>query len=143
LKEISTEITINAEMHKVWQILTEFGEYNKWNPFVRKIEGTAKVGSRLKIHLHTSKGKTRTYRPYITKVEPHKELRWYGKSILPGIFNGERIFTLESISKEQTKFIHKEIFAGILVDLIGNRLDKDILDIFTEMNDDLKKWAET
>lgn len=129
-------------MHKVWQILTEFSEYNKWNPFVREIEGTPKVGSRLKIHLHTSKGKIRTYRPHVTKVEPDKELRWYGKSILPGIFNGERIFTLESISKDQTKFMHKEVFTGILVDLLGNRLDKDMLDSFTEMNEAIKKRSE-
>lgn len=129
-------------MHKVWQILTEFSEYNKWNPFIREIEGTPKVGNRLKIHLHTSKGKTRTYRPHVTKVEPDKELRWYGKSILPGIFNGERIFTLESISKDQTKFMHKEVFTGILVDLIGNRLDKDMVDSFTEMNDAIKKRSE-
>lgn len=142
MKVISTEIVINAEVHNVWQILTEFSEYDKWNPFVREIEGTPKVGSKLKIHLHTSKGKNRTYHPHVTKVEPDKELRWYGKSILPGIFNGERIFVLESMSKDQTKFIHKEVFTGILVDLIGNRLDKDMLDSFTEMNEAMKKRAE-
>jgi hypothetical protein len=142
LKEIITDIIINAEVHKVWQILTEFGQYNKWNPFVREIQGTPQVGSRLKIHLHTSKGKNRTYHPHVTKVEPNKELRWYGKSILPGIFNGERIFTLDSITKDQTKFIHKEVFTGILVALIGNRLDRDMLDSFKEMNEAVKKRAE-
>src|ERR1043165_4998641 len=119
MKEIRTEITIHADVHKVWQVLTEFKNYDKWNPFVRSIEGTPNPGKKLKIHLHTSRGKNRTYSPHITKVEPDKELRWYGKSLIPGIFNGERIFKLDAIGNDQTKFIHKEIFTGILVVLIG------------------------
>lgn len=142
MKEISTEITINTDVHKIWEALTEFSEYNKWNPFIREIEGTPNVGSRLKILLHTSKGKNRTYRPRVTKVEHGKELRWYGKSVIPGLFNGERIFVLEEINKDQTKFVHKEIFTGILVELIGSRLDKDMLGSFREMNEALKERVE-
>lgn len=142
LNEISTEINIFANAHKVWQVLTDFKNYAKWNPFVREIEGMPSVGNKLKIHLHTSKGKDRTYSPKVTKVETDSELRWYGKAVIPGIFDGERIFKLEVISNDETKFIHKEIFSGILVDLVGNRLDKDMYDSFNEMNKSLKTRVE-
>ena len=48
------------------------------------------------IHISTSSGKNRTYRPTLTKIEPNHELRWYGKGLLPGLLNGERIFTIEA-----------------------------------------------
>jgi hypothetical protein len=142
LKEIRTEIEIRASAEKVWDLLTDFKNFEQWNPFIRKIEGTPALGTEIKIHLHTSGGKSRTYQPKITKLEPLKELRWFGKSTIPGVFNGERIFVLEPIEGNQIRFIHKEIFTGLLVHLVGNRLDKDLYSSFISMNEALKKTAE-
>lgn len=142
MKEIHTEINIRASAKKVWELLTDFQNFRLWNPFIREIEGTPSLGTKIKIHLHTSSGKSRTYQPKITKLEPYKELRWFGKSMIPGFFNGERIFVLEPFQDNDTRFIHKEIFTGILVDLVGNRLDKDMYNSFVSMNEALKKRAE-
>ena len=142
MKEIHTEIDIGTPVEKVWDLLTDFKNYELWNPFIRKIEGTPTLGTKIKIHLHTSGGRNRSYHPEITKLEPFKELRWFGKSTIPGIFNGERIFILKPIESNQIKFIHKEIFTGILVHLVGNRLDKDMYNSFISMNEALKNRAE-
>ena len=142
MKEIHTEIDIGAPVEKVWDLLTDFKNFELWNPFIRKIEGTPTLGTKIKIHLHTSGGRSRSYQPEITKLEPFKELRWFGKSTIPGIFNGERIFILKPIEGNQIKFIHKEIFTGILVHLVGNRLDKDMYNSFISMNEALKNRAE-
>lgn len=142
MKEIRTEIDIRASAEKVWDLLTDFKNFEQWNPFIRKIEGTPAIGTEIKIHLLTSGGKSRTYQPKITKMEPFRELRWFGKSTIPGVFNGERIFVLDSIEANQIRFIHKEIFTGLLVHLVGNRLDKDMYSSFISMNEALKKTAE-
>jgi len=142
LKEIHTEIDIKASPEKAWKILTDFNNFSQWNPFIHKINGDPKVGTKLKIHLHTVTGKNRTYRPTVTKVEPNRELRWSGKSFVPGIFNGERIFILEPIGSDMIRFIHIEIFTGFLISLIGNRLDKDMFQSFVQMNEALKKKVE-
>ena len=97
---------------------------------------------RLKIHLHTLTGKNRTYRPTVTKVEPNRELRWYGKSFIPGIFNGERIFILEPLKTNHVRFVHREIFTGLGAALAGDRLDKDMYQSFVEMNNAFKEKVE-
>lgn len=142
MKEIHTEIDIGAPVEKVWDLLTDFKNFELWNPFIRKIEGTPTLGTKIKIHLHTSGGRNRSYQPEITKLEPFKELRWFGKSTIPGVFNGERIFILKPIESNQIKFIHKELFTGILVHLVGNRLDEDMYNSFISMNEALKNRAE-
>jgi hypothetical protein len=142
LKEIYTEIDIKASPEKAWKILTDFNNFPQWNPFIHKINGDPKVGTKLKIHLHTLTGKNRTYRPTVTKVEPNCELRWSGKSFIPGIFNGERIFILEPLKTNHVRFIHREIFTGLGAALAGDRLDKDMYQSFVEMNNAFKEKVE-
>ena len=141
MKEIRTEIDIKASLEKVWEVLTDFNNFPQWNPFIRQINGDPKVGTKLKIHLHTSSGKSRTYRPTVTKVEPNRELRWSGKSFIPGMFNGERIFSIE-LKTNHVRFVHREIFTGLGVALAGNRLDKDMYQSFEKMNDAFKEEVE-
>lgn len=142
LREINTEIIIAASPESTWKVLTDFNSFSHWNPFIRQIDGDPKVGTKLKIYLHTLSGKNRIYHPTVTKVEPNLELRWFGRSIIPGMFNGERIFTIESLKNNNTRFIHREIFTGLLVSLIGARLDKDMYQNFRRMNESLKERVE-
>jgi len=37
-----------------------------------------------------------TFRPTILKAEPNRELRWLGHLLVPGLFDGEHIFTIET-----------------------------------------------
>jgi Polyketide cyclase / dehydrase and lipid transport len=39
MKEIHTEIEINAPGESVWRALTDFAAYPEWNPFIRRVEG--------------------------------------------------------------------------------------------------------
>ena len=142
MKEIHTQIDIKASAERAWQLLLDFNNYSQWNPFIRQINGVPNVGTKLEIHLHTAGGKKRIYRPTITKVEPYHELRWYGKSFIPGIFNGERIFTIETRETNHILFLHREIFTGLGVTLAGDRLDKDMNQSFEKMNRAFKTKLE-
>jgi uncharacterized protein YndB with AHSA1/START domain len=35
MKELHTEIEIDASAERVWDILTDFASYPQWNPFIR------------------------------------------------------------------------------------------------------------
>ncbi len=142
LKEIRTEIDIIASPEKTWEVLTDFNSFPQWNPFIRQINGAPNVGTKINIHLQTSSGKSRTYRPTVTKVEQYHELRWYGKSFIPGMFNGQRIFIIDSLNTNHVRFVHMEIFTGFIVSLVGNRLDKDMYQSFVKMNVAFKERVE-
>jgi hypothetical protein len=142
LKEIHTQIDIKASAERAWYVLIDFNNFSQWNPFIRQINGSPKVGTKLEIHLHTASGKRRIYRPTVTKVEPHHELRWYGKSFVPGMFNGEHIFTIKTLEVNHILFRHKEIFTGLGVSLAGDRLDRDLYQSFEKMNNAFKEKLE-
>jgi hypothetical protein len=142
LKTIETSIVIDSTPEKVWGILTKFEEYELWNPFMTKVIGSATLDSKIEVNIKTISGKKRTYYPIITKCETNKELRWEGKSFLPGIFDGERIFILENSNDDKILFFHKEIFSGLGVRLVGNKLDESLRESFVTMNEALKVRAE-
>lgn len=142
MKTIETQIMVNSTPEKIWNILINFEEYELWNPFMTKVVGDAKLGSKIMVKIQTVRGKERTYYPIITKFEIDKELRWKGKSFMPGIFDGERIFIIEKSTNNQVSFLHKEIFTGLGVKFVGDKLGKDLKESFDKMNISLKSRAE-
>ena len=142
MKEVSTEIEINSYPESVWKILTDFATYDQWNPFINKIIGLPTVGSKIDIYIETPSGKNRKYSPKITRVEEGRELRWSGKSSLPGFLNAEHIFTIEELQPERVRFTQREVFDGLLTRLFGKGVDIDVRQGFQDMNEALKKRAE-
>lgn len=139
MKKIRTEIEIDAPPVRVWQVLVDFRSYQHWNPSISEIKGEPAVGTKLEIRLLTSKGKTRIYRPTVTKVDQNRELRWAGRAFLPGIFDGERIFTLEQTGPMHTHLVHTEVFTGLVASLGGGGMDEDIRKSLEKMNEALMK----
>ena len=142
MKTIETNIVIDSTPEKIWDVLTNFEEYELWNPFMTKVVGNASLGSKIEVNIRTISGKNRSYYPIITKCETNKELRWKGKSVLPGVFDGERVFVLEKSGDDKVSFSHKEIFSGLAVKLVGNKLDENLREGFVRMNEALKVRAE-
>ena len=142
MKTIETNIVIDSTPEKIWDVLTNFEEYELWNPFMTKVVGNASLGSKIEVNIKTISGKNRSYYPIITKCETNKELRWKGKSFLPGVFDGERVFVLEKSYDDKVSFSHKEIFSGLGVKLVGNKLDENLREGFVRMNVALKVRAE-
>ena len=143
MKEISTEIGISAPPGKVWEVLTDFPAFPQWNPFMQSAEGELMAGAELKVRLQPPGGMAMTFKPTILKVEPNRELRWLGKLLFPGLFDGEHYFLLEELGPGQTRFTQGERFTGILVpfmDLIG--LFPKTISGFEAMNQPLKDRTE-
>jgi hypothetical protein len=142
LKEVRSEVEINSYPEGVWRILTDFATYDQWNPFINKIIGVPTEGSKIDIHIESPSGKNRKYSPRITKVEEGRELRWVGKSSLPGFLNAEHIFTIEELQPGRVRFIQREVFDGLLTRLFRKSVDTDVRQGFQDMNGALKKRAE-
>lgn len=140
--ELKTEITIHSDPAKVWAILTDFAKYPDWNPFIPSLQGEAKKGSKLKVRILPPGAKGMVFTPKVLSAEPHKELRWLGHLLFPGLFDGEHAFELVAQADGTTLFKHSERFKGILVGLFKKQLLNNTLKGFEAMNQKLKERAE-
>ena len=82
------------------------------------------------------------FRPTVLAVQPNRELRWKGKLLVPGLFDGEHYFKLEAKPAGGLTFHQGELFSGILVPLFRRSLDGATKQGFVAMNDALKREAE-
>jgi hypothetical protein len=142
MHRLDTQIEINASAARVWSILMDFPGYARWNPFVRSIEGRAKVGEPLRVFIQPPGSRGMRFRPSVLAVEPERELRWKGKLVVPGLFDGEHFFVLEPRSDNRLIFRHGEVFSGLLVPLLRRSLDGATRQGFVAMNEALKREAE-
>lgn len=141
-KNIKTEILINATPEKIWSILTNFGNYPNWNPFIKSINGEIKVGKKIRAEIEVSQSKGMTFSPKILTFVTNKELSWLGHLLFAGVFDGEHKFELIDNANGTTTFIQSEKFTGILVPLFKKQLDNNTKKGFDAMNIKLKELAE-
>lgn len=141
-KEIKTQMQINATPQQVWDVLTDFKNYSKWNPFVRSIIGDVREGNKIKVVLGPQGDKPMTFNPKVLAFKEAQDFRWLGHLLFPGIFDGEHYFELLENVDGSTTFIHGERFEGILVGMMAKKLDTDIKLGFEAMNKALKKQVE-
>ena len=137
-REIKTEVVIDAPLKSVWSILSDGSRYSEWNPFIISMEGEVASGNRLTNIMQTGPEKTMTFKPKILVAEPDRELRWIGRVLMPGIFDGEHYFQLHD-EGGQTRLVHGEKFRGIGLLFIST--DKFRTN-FEAMNVALKERAE-
>ncbi|MGZ3853417.1 MAG: SRPBCC family protein [Flavisolibacter sp.] len=142
MHQLETQIEIEAPVERVWSLLTDFPSYSKWNPFVRSIEGPLEVGQSLKVFIQPSGEKGMQFRPAVLAVVPNRELRWKEKLFLPGLFDGEHYFHLESKPGGGLTLRQGETFSGLLVPLFRRSLDGATKQGFVAMNEALKREAE-
>jgi hypothetical protein len=141
MKTITTEIIINATKEKVWTLLTDFGNYKNWNPFMVSSTGKAIPGTKL-VNVMKNKETLHTFKPVILKAEENKYLDWLGSLLFKGIFDGHHYFKIEDLGNGQVRFTQGENFSGILSGMIMKSIGEDTRLNFVKMNNALKELAE-
>ncbi len=142
MREMRTEIEINATPERVWAKLTDFESYADWNPFMQRATGDPSVGERLNIYIKPPGGMGMTIKPTVKAWDPGKEFRWKGKMGISGLFDGEHIFELES-ADGGCHLVHREEFTGLLVAPMLALIGKKTRQGFDGMNAALKLRAES
>ena len=143
MHEIETQIDIAATADRVWSILADFPAYANWNPFVRSIDGIARAGSKLRVSIQPVGGAAMAFRPTVLVANAGVELRWLGRLIVPGLFDGEHYLQLFTQAPGRVRFVQGEKFNGLLVGLAKATLERGTRPGFIAMNEALKARSET
>ena len=129
-KTLSTQRDLQAPPARVWEVLTDLAAYPTWNPFITEAAGELRVGGRLAIVAGGMR-----FRPVVLRFDPARELRWRGRLVVPGLFDGEHVFRLAPLDGGRaTRLTHEEHFSGLLVGPFSRKLDEETLPGFEAMN---------
>lgn len=141
VKNLETEIIINASKEKVWAILSDFNNYKSWNPFIKDSQGEMKVGGKLLNTIYINEKKN-VFNPTIIAVSKNKSFAWLGSVYFYYFFSGKHYFEIQEISENQVKLIHGEDFIGIMSSYVFKKINKNTQAGFKKMNEALKLECE-
>jgi len=140
MRTISASVDITASPEEVWAVLADLDSYKQWNPFIQSASGKLTEGERLTLRLVPAQGRAMTFRPRVLVAEPGVMLRWLGRLIMPGIFDGTHQFALEDLGG-RTRLTQSEAFSGILIPFTGKTITRTETD-FRNLNQALKQRVE-
>jgi hypothetical protein len=138
---LKTSIQIDASPGAVWAVLSDLPAYPGWNPFIREASGELAPGKRLDLRMQPQGGRAMRFRPTVLSAEPGRELRWRGRVLVPGLFDGEHRFAIEP-TPGGSRLVQEERFTGVLVPLLARGLRTRTLPAFELMNEAVKARAE-
>ena len=141
MRQIRTQITVNASAEQVWNVLTDLENYPEWNPFITRASGEVRVGGGLDIYMEPPGGKAMGFKTRLMTVESNRELRWVGVFLHKTLFTGQHFFLIEPQGTGHVTFVHGELFGGIMVPFMGGALRK-VAQGFGDMNQALKARVE-
>mgnify|MGYP005820655651 CR=1 FL=1 len=140
MREIRTEVQIDAPREAVWDVLADFASYPEWNPFIH-VTGEARVRTNVRLKTMPPGRPANTQTAEVLTAWAPRHLRIQGKLRWTWLFAGTHIFEL-SERDGGTRFVNREEFTGLLapvvVWLLGSRLPSG----FEAMNRALKERVE-
>jgi hypothetical protein len=141
-KQLRAEVEVETSPERVWEVLTDFAAYRQWNPFIVHGAGQAVPGSRLELRMRLPGRRPMTIRPEVLEAEPGRRLRWLGRLLVPGLFDGEHRFTLEPAGSGRVRVVQQEEFRGLAARPLLAVIGKPTLAGFELMNQALKDRVE-
>jgi len=141
-RELTTEIDMDVPAERVWDVLTDFASYPRWNPMIRRASGELRIGARLKVRFEPEGSRGHTFRPKLMVVEPGRELRWLGWPRFPGLFDSEHYWIMEDLPDGRSSLLHGASVYGLFAPLAGRAMEQTSRSPFEEMNRAHKCRAE-
>ena len=141
LSRIETEIDIATAPHEVWRVLTDFAHYGDWNPFISKIEGEAKLGSKIKVFVSALGLPAMPLDAEVVRMEQDRALVWRSGLFAKGVFDRDHIIEVEP---NATGCIVRQIqtFEGPMASAAAILGEGPVRHGLTRMNDALKRKVE-
>ena len=141
MKTIGASIEIDASPDRVWQVISDLESFSCWNPFMTKAAGHLVVGDRLSITIAPPGGRPMSFKPTLLEVDPNHRIRWIGRFLVPGLFDGEHTLQVEPLEDGRSRFTQSERFSGVLTWFSGKLFTRTRAG-FEAMNAALKQRSE-
>ena len=132
----SAGIHIMAKPERVWAIMTNAGDFPRWNSTIKSIEGSIASGQTIKLVAAISP--KRVFNLQIIEFVPGKKMVWSDGNAM---FKGVRTYTFNPKPDTTTDFSMSEVYTGLMMPMIAGSLP-DFAPVFEQYMADLKREAE-
>ncbi|MFC4358598.1 SRPBCC family protein [Halobium salinum] len=131
MREIRTDIEIDAPPRVVWEVLTDLDAYAEWNPQTTNASGAVREGERVAITVDRQGRRSASMRPRVVEADPERRLEWVATVLHPRLFEARHSFELDALDGDRTRVHNRERLSGVLVRFL---VDEDAVRAYEAMN---------
>ncbi|MDD2899722.1 MAG: SRPBCC domain-containing protein [Desulfuromonadaceae bacterium] len=142
MNEIRTEITLEAPVKRIWELLADCTLYPHWNPVIKQAAGKLVEGEHLKFVVALIESAPFEVNPKVLSVEPEKSFCWQQTAYCAGIFHWKYCVCLEVLTDEKLIFMQKLTFGGIIGPLFTLAMKSHVASGLERMNEAVRRWGE-
>lgn len=142
MNEIRSEITIEAPVERIWELLADCNLYPNWNPVIKHASGKLVEGEYLSFVVALIESAPFEVNPKVLSVEPGKGFCWQQTVYFAGMFNWKYCVWLNVVTDEKLKFMQMFSFGGILGALFSLVMKPHVASGLARMNQALRRWGE-
>ena len=135
---VQTKIEIEAPAKDVRDVLFDFGDYPKWNPFIVRVDGLVEEGRTVSVTVKPVGKNPLSGNTVVTSLTDTR-LAWTGSLAIPGLFRGDHEFIIEAQGPNKTMFYQNEKMSGLIIPFFDHKPEEAG---FAAMNEALKQKAE-
>jgi hypothetical protein len=134
-------IEIDAPAERVFAALTDFAGYAAWNPFTPRIEGEARVGAALRIHVRMGP-LSLVERGTLLTLEPGELLGWHVFPMPRLLAWGDRRQRVEALGPGRCRYSSEDRLHGALSPLVAPAFRSIVSRGFAAAAAGLKRYVE-
>ncbi len=142
MKEYIIKININASKETVWNVITDFENYPKWNSVLKMDKNDNLIlGDNFDVSIVQPNGKKSNFKATAIGKEEFQSFSASQTIIGKWFFQAIHFFIIEEVDEEHVTFIQKWELKGIIALLFRKQICKE-LEVFKLMNKELKEVIE-
>jgi len=135
------DIEIEAPAERVFAVLTDFAGYARWNPFTPRIDGEARVGAALRIHVRMGP-LSLVERGTLMTLEPGRLLHWHVFPMPRLLAWGDRRQRVEALGPGRCRYSSEDRLHGALAPLVAPSFRSVVSRGFAAAGAGLKRHVE-
>jgi hypothetical protein len=140
--KIHTEITLDAPLDRVRELLADTGLYPQWNPLFPQIGGELGVGKGIDVSVALPGIKSFAVRATVRESDAGRLLCWRYRYPLPGLFSWTYRYEIAELERGRVRFIQDSSYAGLLAPLYHLGMKKPLQAGMAELNKAVQRWGE-
>jgi hypothetical protein len=141
-KTIESSIVIKASQEVIWEKITNFQDYNIWNPQISDMKGEFKVGGTICFNV-VGQSKKMAVKAIMKNMDRPIFLCW--QSGVKHVFHVRHEFIVTELSEDTARLVQKETYSGVALPFV-ERLSPELLKVtedgFAKVNLKVKQDCE-
>lgn len=123
---------VEAPKPEVWAVLTNFDDYDQWNPVITSASGEPVVGAELDLELTLPGHDPEELDAEVLIVRGDRKLRWQDRLVVPGVRDFEYEFIIQPVEPGRVVVVQLLRSEGLLAPFTDEEAGREALALIGE-----------